>query len=74
MSLGDSTSTLGTPAGPSLDSPVSSEQQGWNDLLEAEDWMLEGNKWMEAAELYQAGTVAVLPCKPLTGPDADWWK
>jgi hypothetical protein len=43
MSLGGSTSTLGTPAGPSLNSPVSPEQQGWDDLLEAGDWMLEGN-------------------------------
>jgi hypothetical protein len=51
MSLGGSTSTLGTPAGPSLDSPVTSEQQGW-DNLKAGNWMLEGNNWMEAAKLY----------------------
>jgi hypothetical protein len=72
-SLGGSTSTLGTPAAPSLDSPVSSEQQGWDDLLEAGDWMLEGNNWMQAAEQYQSRIVAALPGKPLTRPGADWW-
>jgi hypothetical protein len=65
-SLGGSTSTLGTPAALSLDSPVTSEQQGWDDLLEAGDWMLEGKNWMQAVELYQSGTVAALPGNPLT--------
>jgi hypothetical protein len=74
MSLGGSTSSLGTPAALSLDSPVSSDQQGWDDLLEAGDWMLEGNNWMEAAELFRARTVAALPCKPRTVPGANWWK